>query len=63
MHILFDQGTPLPIKYHLRHHEVTKVLAQGWSTWLNGELLRAAELAGFDVFLTKDTHLADQQNL
>jgi hypothetical protein len=30
---------------------------------LNGELLRAAEHAGFDVFLTTDTHLQFQPNL
>jgi hypothetical protein len=30
---------------------------------LNGELLRAAEAAGFELFLTTDTHIIDQQNL
>lgn len=36
---------------------------QGWSTLLNGELLRAAEQAGFEVFLTTDTSIPFQQNL
>lgn len=35
----------------------------GWSTLLNGELLRVAEEAGFEVLVTMDTHLAEQQNL
>ncbi len=29
----------------------------------NGELLRAAETAGFEVFITTDTNLRYQQNL
>ena len=36
---------------------------QGWSTLLNGQLLRAAEAAGFDVLLTTDTNLPFQQSL
>jgi hypothetical protein len=34
-----------------------------WDTLSNGELLRAAEEAGFDVLLTTDTSLPYQQNL
>lgn len=63
MRILFDQGTPVAIRQYLPHHEIKTALEQGWSTLLNGELLAAAQDAGFDVFLTTDTHLADQQNL
>jgi hypothetical protein len=36
---------------------------QGWSTLRNGELLSAAEAAGFQVLLTTDTNLKYQQNL
>src|SRR5260370_10090937 len=36
---------------------------QGWSTLLNGELLREAEEAGFDLLLTTDKNLVYQQNL
>ena len=36
---------------------------QGWSTLLNGELLRAADEAGFDVLVTTDKNLVYQQNL
>ena len=35
----------------------------GWSTLRNGELLSAAEAAGFEVFVTTDTNLRYQQNL
>jgi len=60
---LFDQGTPVPLRKFLPGHEVKTAAQQRWSTLLNGELLRAAEQAGFDVLLTTDTHLQFQQNL
>jgi len=63
MRILFDQGTPVGIRNSLRDHEVATARQQGWSTLLNGELLRLAEEAGFDVLLTTDQNLAYQQNL
>ena len=63
MLILFDQGTPLGIRDSLHKHTVKTAREQGWSTLLNGELLRAAEQAGFDVLLTTDKNLVYQQNL
>ena len=63
MRILFDQGTPVGIRDSLSEHFVRTVRQQGWSTFLNGDLLRAAEEAGFDVLLTTDKNLAYQQNL
>jgi hypothetical protein len=63
MHILFDQGTPVPIRHALRGHTVKTAREQGWSTLQNGELLRAAETAGFDLLLTTDTSIPYQQNL
>ena len=63
MLILFDQGTPLGIRRALRGHTVATAREKGWSTLSNGDLLRVAEEAGFDVLLTTDTHLPKQQNL
>jgi hypothetical protein len=63
MLILFDQGTPVGIRDSLQGHVVRTARQQGWSTLLNGELLRLAEEAGFDLLLTTDTNLAHQQNL
>lgn len=63
MLILFDQGTPVGIRHSLSEHTVKTAAEQGWSTLLNGELLRAAERAGFDVLLTTDTNLPFQQDL
>jgi hypothetical protein len=37
--------------------------AQGWDTFKNGDLLTAAEAAGFDVLITTDKNIRYQQNL
>ena len=63
MRILFDQGTPVAIHDALQSHTVRTAREEGWSTLSNGELLRAAEEAGFDLLLTTDTNLPHQQNL
>ena len=63
MRILLDQGTPVGIRASLSEHFVRTVREQGWSTLLNGDLLRVAEEEGFDVLLTTDKNLAYQQNL
>ena len=63
MRILFDQGTPVGIRDYLREHTVRTAREQGWSALSNGELLRAAEDAGFDLLLTTDKNLPQQQNL
>ena len=63
MRVLFDQGTPVPIRKHLSAHQVVTAFEQGWSTLRNGELLLAAEAGGFEVLLTTDTNIKYQQNL
>jgi hypothetical protein len=63
MRILFDQGTPVGIRDSLLAHRVSTAYQMGWSTLSNGELLRAAEMAGFDVLLTTDKNLVYQQNI
>jgi hypothetical protein len=62
MLVLFDQGTPVGIQDFLLGHTVKTASQQGWSTLLNGELIRAAEEAGFDLLLTTDKNLVYQQN-
>ena len=63
MLILFDQGTPRGAAHWLRDHTVKEAREQGWDRLTNGELLKAAEEAGFDVLLTTDKNLRYQQNL
>lgn len=63
MRVLFDQATPVPIRSHLKGHEVRTAAQQGWDRLKNGELLEAAESDGFDVLLTTDKNMRYQQNL
>ncbi|MCY4218067.1 MAG: hypothetical protein OXE56_02185 [Gammaproteobacteria bacterium] len=43
MKILFDHGTPAPLRHHLRKHLVDLAEGKGWETLGNGELIRRAE--------------------
>ena len=63
MLILFDHVTPRGIARFLPGHTVTKAKERGWDTLTNGDLLAAAEGAGFDVLLTADKNMRYQQNL
>jgi hypothetical protein len=62
MKILFDQGTPVPLRARLVGHVVTTASEMGWADLDNGRLLAAAE-AQFDVLITTDQNLRYQQNL
>jgi hypothetical protein len=42
MRILFDQGTPVPIRRFMIGHEVQTAYQQGWDQLRNGDLLLAA---------------------
>ena len=48
MNILFDQGTPVPLRDALAGHTVETAYERGWSALSNGELLTAAEASSFD---------------
>lgn len=62
MRILFDQGTPAPLREHLPGHSVETAYEKGWSALRNGELLAKAE-AEFDLLITTDRNLRHQQDL
>jgi hypothetical protein len=61
MKILFDHGTPAPLRRSLAGHEISTAYEMGWATLSNGDLLAAAEKS-FDVFITTDQNLRYQQN-
>ncbi|MEO8257265.1 MAG: hypothetical protein ABI868_07960 [Acidobacteriota bacterium] len=63
MRVLFDQGTPIPLRAFLVGHTVRSAAQQQWTTLANGELLNAAEAVGFDVLVTTDKNMRYQQNL
>jgi predicted nuclease of predicted toxin-antitoxin system len=61
--VLFDQGTPVPLRKHLSAHQVTTTFELDWNNLKNGELLQKAEENGFSVLVTTDQNLRYQQNL
>jgi hypothetical protein len=63
MLILFDHGTPRSIARWLQGHTVVRAIEKGWDRLANGELLKAAEDAGFDPLLSTDKNIRYQQNL
>jgi hypothetical protein len=63
MRILFDEGTPRPLRHSRAGHTVDTVHEQGWSTLQNCVLLAKAEQAGYEIFITTDQNLRYQQNL
>ena len=63
MKVLFDQGTPAPLRRHLSLHSVDTLAENGWSDKGNGELLDLAERAGYEVLVTTDQSLRHQQTL
>jgi len=63
MRILFDHGTPAPLSPFLEGHTVTKAKDAGWDRLNNGEPLKAADEAGFELLVTTDKNMVAQQNL
>jgi len=61
--VLFDHGTPAPLRRELVGHEVTTAFERGWSVLKNGELIAAAESGGYEALVTTDKNLKYQQNL
>jgi hypothetical protein len=62
MRILFDQGTPAPLRRALAGHTVLTAFEMRWTELDNGALLDAAELQ-FDALITTDRNLRYQQNI
>jgi len=63
MKVLLDENLPHQLRTNLPGHDASTVRYLGWHGLKNGELMRAAESAGFEVFITSDQNLSYQQNL
>jgi hypothetical protein len=61
--VLFDHNVPHKLRQSMPSHAVSTADEMGWSELENGELLRLAEVAGFEVMVTADKNLSSQQNL
>jgi len=63
MLVVFDNGTPRGLARFLIGHTVEEARVRGWEELANGELIDAAEQAGFEVMVTTDKNIRYQQNL
>jgi hypothetical protein len=61
--VLLDEQLPRQLAPYLIGHDARTVQEQGWAGLKNGELLKQARAAGFEIFLTGDQNLEYQQNL
>lgn len=62
MRILFDQGTPVPLRRALMGHDVATAHELGWASLSNGDLLQEAE-GKFNLLITTDQNLQYQQSV
>lgn len=63
MKVLFDQNVPKNLIPYLSGHTVTRAYQLGWEAEKDGPLLTKGEAAGFQVFITGDKNIPQQQNL
>lgn len=64
MKILLDENIPTKVKFDFGEgYAVKTVKDMGWLGKKNGELLGLAAFNGFDIFITLDRNLRNQQNL
>ena len=62
MKVLLDECLPIDFRHSFPNHYAHTVQWAGLKGKKNGELLRAAELAGYDILLTVDQGLPHQQS-
>jgi len=63
MKILLGECIPRKFKNSFPGHDCSTVPENGYAGQKNGELLRLAETAGFEIFITLDRGLEYEQNL
>lgn len=51
------------MRHFLNKHQIETVDDHGWARVTNGEVLKRAEAAGLDIFVTADQNIVYQQNL
>ena len=63
MRLLLDECVDEGLRHFFPEHECQTVRYAGFAGLKNGRLLQAAEAAGFEVLITIDQNIPDQQNL
>ena len=61
--MFFDEDVPRKLARSLPQHEIHTVVSMQWGGIKNGALLKLIEREGFDVFLTGDKNMENQQRL
>ena len=61
--ILLDHNVPKYLRRLLKGHEVSTAKREGWAELVNGRLLAVAEKAGFELLVTLDQGIPQEQNL
>ena len=62
LRILIDECLPVQLRHDFVGHDVETVMHMAWRSLKNGELL-SAEREGFDVFVTADAGIPNNQQL
>lgn len=62
MKILLDECLPVDLRHSFPGHEANTVEWAGFKGKKNGDLLRAAEIAGYRVLVTVDQGITQQTN-
>ena len=60
--MLLDEDVPEPLAAFLSGYEVHSVKSMCWASTKNGQLLRLAETSDFQVFITGDKNMENQQS-
>ena len=63
LRILLDNNVPVQLIPLLRPNEAIYASKLGWGALSNGDLIRSAHAAAFEVIVTCDHHIQHQQNL
>jgi predicted nuclease of predicted toxin-antitoxin system len=63
MRVLFDQNVPRTLRNLLPGHNARTAAEMGWSTLANGNLVDAAERAGFEAIITADRNFRFQVDI
>ncbi len=63
MKVFFDEDVPRKLARSLPQHEIHTVVSMQWGGIKNGALLKLIEREAFEVFLTGDKNMENQQQL
>ena len=62
MKLFLDESVNTRLRHHFPDHDAHTAEYMGWKSFGNGELLSLARQE-FDVFITRDQDIPDQQNI